>query len=73
MPSFLYRARDAAGSIAEGKIDATNRREALRRLQSQGLTPISLGESVVAGATATVGTSLSQSKEPSASERLPFL
>jgi general secretion pathway protein F len=73
MPSFIYRARDAAGAIAEGKIDAANRREALRRLQSQGLIPISLGESVIAGATATAGASLSQSKEPGASERLPFL
>ncbi len=44
MPSFTYHARDKAGSSTSGTLDAPSRRDALRRLQSRGLTPTNLAE-----------------------------
>jgi len=73
MPSFAYRARDAAGTAATGTVDAPNRREALRRLQAQGLVPTSL----VDAAAPRVGTrgkaAPEGGREPGSAERLPFL
>jgi len=45
MPTFTYRARDAAGTTTTGTLDAPSRRDALRRLQTRGLQPVSLDES----------------------------
>jgi type II secretory pathway component PulF len=45
VPTFNYRARDAADATTTGTLDAPSRRDALRRLQTRGLQPISLDES----------------------------
>lgn len=71
MPSFAYRARDAAGAAASGTIDAPSRREALRRLKAQGLVPLSLLDAAAprpGGKVAAEG-----GREPGSRERLPFL
>ena len=72
MPSFAYRARDAAGAAATGTIEAPSRREALRRLQAQGLAPTSLVD--VANPLAVAGKAAPEGgREPTERERLPFL
>lgn len=72
MPSFAYRARDAAGAATAGTIEAPSRREALRRLQAQGLAPTSLVD--VANPLAVAGKAAPEGgREPSERERLPFL
>ncbi len=42
MPEFAYRAASTVGKLVDGHIDAENQDAALRRLRSQGLTPIRL-------------------------------
>lgn len=42
MPEFAYRAASTIGKLVDGHIDAENQDAALRRLRSQGLTPIRL-------------------------------
>jgi len=44
MPSFLYRALQPDGAIAEGEIDAPGRPEALRAVEARGLRPVRLSE-----------------------------
>ena len=44
MPTFLYRALQSDGTIAEGQIEAGGRQEAFRQMESRGLRPISLAE-----------------------------
>src|SRR6478609_1350037 len=44
MPVFQYRAIQADGSIAEGKLEAGGRQEAFRQMEGRGLRPISLAE-----------------------------
>ena len=44
MAVFNYKARDSKGAIVSGSIDANERRLAMQRLQSQGLSPISVKE-----------------------------
>ncbi|MSU57219.1 MAG: type II secretion system F family protein [Pedosphaera sp.] len=46
MPTFHYRALQADGQIAEGKLEAGGRAEAFRQIESQSLRPISLKEGV---------------------------
>jgi type II secretory pathway component PulF len=46
MPTFQYRALQADGQIAEGKIEAGSRAEAFRAMESQSLRPISLKEGI---------------------------
>lgn len=72
MPAFAYRARDAAGAAASGTIEAPNRREALRRLQAQGLVPTSLVDTASPLAIAS-GKPAAAGREPGPGERLPFL
>lgn len=43
MPEFAYRAARADGSMTEGQIGAVSLEVALRQLQGQGLTPVSIG------------------------------
>ncbi len=45
MPVFAYKALSAKGAVTSGKIDATDRPEALRMLDRQGLQPVNLRES----------------------------
>jgi type IV pilus assembly protein PilC len=44
MALFQYRALQADGSIAEGKLEAGGRQEAFRQMEGRGLRPISLSE-----------------------------
>jgi type II secretory pathway component PulF len=46
MPTFLYKALQADGKIAEGQIEAGGRAEAFRQIESQSLRPISLKEGI---------------------------
>lgn len=73
MPSFVYRARDAAGAAANGTIDAPNRREALRRLQAQGLALTSLVDAAAPRVDAAGKVAPEGGRAPGARERLPFL
>lgn len=72
MASFVYRARDAAGAPAAGTIDAPNRREALRRLQAQGLVLSSLVDAGAPRVGASGKVAPEGGREPGARERLPF-
>jgi len=44
MPTFLYKALQADGSIAEGEVEAGGRQEAFRQMEGRGLRPIRLAE-----------------------------
>jgi type II secretory pathway component PulF len=44
MAVFNYTARDAAGVVTEGTVDAPLRRDALRKLQARGLKPVKVEE-----------------------------
>ena len=74
MPSFNYSARDAQGATSNGTVEAANRREALRRLQSRGLRPLNVEE---VGTTKTKDSKQdaanSPDMEPTVAELLPFL
>ncbi len=75
MPSFNYQAKDAQGAASDGTMEAPNRREALRRLQSRGLRPLKVEE---AGAEARAKANGETGEnapdlEPTSAELLPFL
>ena len=42
MPQFQYKAREAGGRVATGSIEAADRRQALQRLQQDGLRPLTM-------------------------------
>ncbi len=44
MPSFAYKAMQRDGVLTEGRLDASNRHEAMRQVESLGLKPIRLAE-----------------------------
>jgi len=44
MPTFTYTARDAKGDVVRGRLDAGNRKAALRLLSGDGLVPVQLDE-----------------------------
>lgn len=44
MNQFIYSARNALGKAVKGTIEASSRREAVRKLSLQGLTPLSVSE-----------------------------
>lgn len=48
MPVFTYKALAANGAVSTGEIEATDRPEALRKLDKKGLQPINLRESAAA-------------------------
>lgn len=52
---FHYQAANAQGQVLSGQISATDEREALRALQQQNLTPISIKSSTVTAGTARQG------------------
>src|SRR4051812_8656096 len=45
MPQFAYKAMQHDGVLTEGFLDASNRHEAMRQVESRGLKPIKLAES----------------------------
>jgi type II secretory pathway component PulF len=60
MPTFQYRALQANGTIAEGKLEAPGRPDALRQMEILGLRPVQLAEKASAagaknGSGATAG------------------
>ena len=48
MPTFTYKGLKADGKIAEGKLEAPGRPDALRQMEVLGLRPISLAEAAAA-------------------------
>ena len=40
MPTFRYKAVDAAGTVATGELDAANESEIVERLRDQGMLPM---------------------------------
>lgn len=48
MPQFAYKALQHDGALTEGFLEASNRQEAMRQVESRGLRPIKLAESGVA-------------------------
>src|SRR3954462_9405130 len=44
MPIFEYRALQASGGVAEGRLEAAGRQEAFRQMELLGLRPVSLAE-----------------------------
>ncbi len=50
MASFHYRALQANGAVAEGQLDAPDRREALRLIAAKGLRPVKLTDGAAAPA-----------------------
>ncbi|HEX4265092.1 MAG TPA: type II secretion system F family protein [Verrucomicrobiae bacterium] len=45
MPTFLYKALQPDGKIAEGQLEAAGRPDAFRQMEGRGLRPVSLAES----------------------------
>jgi len=72
MASFHYRAIQPDGAVAEGHLDATDRRDALRMLSARGLRPVRLTDSASASAPtpvvsrAVTAAPAAQSKAPAA-------
>lgn len=50
MASFHYKALQADGSVAEGQLDAADRREALRVISARGLRPVKLTDAAAVAA-----------------------
>lgn len=63
MPTFYYSARDAAGSLVKGSVEAGNRKDAIRQVSLQRLQPVSVAE---AGGAATRATDAQPSRKPAA-------
>jgi type II secretory pathway component PulF len=61
MTTFLYRALQPDGTIAEGQIEASGRPDAFRQMEGRGLRPIRLAER---NGTAAAGTSARPAKVP---------
>ncbi|HEX8295669.1 MAG TPA: type II secretion system F family protein [Chthoniobacteraceae bacterium] len=76
MAIFEYKALQANGTMAEGRIDAGGRQDAVRIIEQRGLTPVRLTETVTSAPAAPRGTSSSSSasgKAPvSGAIRLPW-
>jgi type II secretory pathway component PulF len=74
MPSFLYKALQADGTIAEGEIEAGGRQEAFRSMEARGLRPIRLAEGKANGKPAPrkalVKDNGTESKEPASTAAL---
>lgn len=75
MPSYRYTARDRAGQLAEGVLDAANRRDALRVLAVRELQPVRLDDMAAAPRSGPAGTKAAMADLSSLSrnEHLPFL
>ncbi len=53
MPTFLYKALQADGVLAEGRLEAAGRQEAFAQMAGLGLRPVKLAEASAVGATGT--------------------
>ncbi|MEY3391751.1 MAG: hypothetical protein RLZZ322_599 [Verrucomicrobiota bacterium] len=76
MAVFNYTARDAAGAVTEGTVDAPQRRDALRKLQARGLKPLKVEEAGAASRakeSAREGGPDDKDLLPTEAECLPFL
>ena len=76
MAVFNYTARDDAGAVTEGTVDAPLRRDALRKLQARGLKPLKVEESGAASRakeSAREGGPDDKDLTPTEAECLPFL
>ena len=76
MAVFRYTARDEAGAVTEGTVEAPLRRDALRKLQARGLKPLKVEEAGAAGRAkeaARAGGPADKDLVPTAAELLPFL
>lgn len=47
MPEYSYKAKDPAGKVVDGRLEANNEGEVRMQLRTKGLRPISIGESGV--------------------------
>jgi type II secretory pathway component PulF len=70
MPVFQYKALQADGRVAEGRIEAGGRQEAFRLMEGQGLRPISLAEHGNGNGKAKAGAAAA--KAPVNGKPLPF-
>jgi type II secretory pathway component PulF len=50
MPTFLYKALQTDGAMAEGQLEAPGRPDAFRQIESLGLRPVNLAEKTAAAA-----------------------
>ena len=55
MATFTYKGLKSDGKIAEGKLDAPNRPDALRQMEALGLRPVTLAEKAAAAAKGAAG------------------
>jgi type II secretory pathway component PulF len=55
MPQFSYKALQQDGVLTEGFLDASNRHEAMRQVETRGLRPIKIAESANGVAAKTAG------------------
>lgn len=71
MPDFDYKARQKDGQVSTGSIEASDRRQAMARLQEQGLSPITLKQREAKKASALQGLfkGLSAFKQPKTEEQ----
>jgi type II secretory pathway component PulF len=53
MPTFLYKALQTDGVMAEGRLEAASRPDAFRQMETRGLRPVSLSENAATPADAT--------------------
>ena len=55
MPDFVWRAAASSGKVVEGRLTAVSAALALRQLQQQGLTPLSIDDAASLGASHKAG------------------
>lgn len=58
MPDYVWRAAAASGKVVEGRLTAINEAQALKQLRAQGLTPLTISDSIAAagaGANSAMG------------------
>ena len=60
MPTFTYTARNASGQMVKGRLEADDRKQAVRQLGGQKLRPVSMAEK--AEKTRSVGSPQGQSE-----------
>ena len=56
MPTFRYKAVNAAGTVATGELDAANESEIVERLRDQGMLPMQVARTTGAAGTAAAAT-----------------
>ncbi len=69
MPDFAYRARDAQGGLVEGVLTVTDRSMAIRQIETQNCTPISI--EAVAGPAPSANGAAKLASAPTQSLKIP--